>query len=34
MSYTETQKEMIKSFAYGYSVKQVAEHYGISMEEA
>lgn len=30
MSYTETDMEIIKSFAYGYTVEQVAEHYGIT----
>lgn len=34
MGYTETQREMIKSFAYGYSAKQISEHYGITEEEA
>ena len=34
MGYTETDMEMIKSFAYGYTPEQVAESYGISVEDA
>ena len=34
MKYTETDMEMIKSFAYGYTSEQVAESYGISVEDA
>ena len=34
MKYTETDMEMIKSFAYGYTPEQVAESYGISVEDA
>ncbi len=33
MKYTETDMEMIKSFAYGYTPEQVAESYGISVED-
>lgn len=34
MKYTEIDMEMIKSFAYGYTPEQVAENYGISVEDA
>ena len=34
MKYTETDMEMIKSFAYGYTPEQVADNYGISVEDA
>lgn len=34
MIYTETDMEVIKSFAYGYSPEQVAEHYGIAVSDA
>ena len=34
MGYTETDMEMIKSFAYGYTPVQVAESYGMSVEDA
>lgn len=34
MSYTETDMEIIKSFAYGYTPEQVAEHYGIAVLDA
>lgn len=34
MSYTETDMEVIKSFAYGYTAEQVAEHYGIAVADA
>lgn len=34
MAYTETDMEVIKSFAYGYTPKQVAEHYGIDVPDA
>ncbi len=34
MKKTETDMEMIKSFAYGYTPEQVAESYGISVEDA
>lgn len=34
MNYTETDMEVIKSFAYGYTAEQVAEHYGIAVADA
>lgn len=34
MAYTETDMEVIKSFAYGYTPEQVAEHYGITVSDA
>lgn len=34
MAYTETDMEIIKSFAYGYTPEQVAEHYGIAVADA
>lgn len=34
MNYTETDREVIKSFAYGYTPEQVAENYGIAVEDA
>lgn len=34
MSYTEKDREIIKSFAYGYTVQQVADNYDISLAEA
>lgn len=34
MAYTETDMEVIKSFAYGYTPEQVAEHYGIAVADA
>ena len=34
MSYTETEREIIKSFAYGYTPEQVAENYGVTVEDA
>lgn len=34
MAYTETDMEVIKSFAYGYTPERVAEHYGIAVPDA
>lgn len=34
MNYTETDREVIKSFAYGYTPEKVAENYGIAVEDA
>lgn len=34
MNYTETDMEVIKSFAYGYTPEQVAERYGIAVSDA
>lgn len=34
MSYTETDMEIIKSFSYGYTPEQVANHYGIAVADA
>ena len=34
MNYTETEREIIKSFAYGYTPEQVAENYGVTVEDA
>ncbi len=34
MKYTETEREIIKSFAYGYTPEQVAENYGVTVENA
>lgn len=34
MAYTETEREIIKSFAYGYTPEQVAENYGVTVEDA
>lgn len=34
MSYTETDMEVIKSFAYGYTPEQIADSYGITVEDA
>lgn len=34
MIYTETDMEVIKSFAYGYTPEQVADHYGIAVADA
>lgn len=34
MAYTETDMEVIKSFAYGYTPEQVADSYGIAVEDA
>lgn len=34
MAYTETDMEIIKSYAYGYTPEQVAKHYGIAVEDA
>ena len=34
MCYTETDMEIIKSFAYGCTPEQVAESYGIPVEDA
>lgn len=34
MAYTETDMEIIKSYAYGYTPEQVAEHYRITVADA
>lgn len=34
MGYTEADMEIIKSFAYGCTLEQVAESYGIPVEDA
>lgn len=34
MNCTETDMELIKSFAYGCSAQEAAQQYGISLEEA
>lgn len=34
MAYTETDMEVIKSYAYGYTPEQVADSYGITVEDA